>query len=93
MNPAEPPTRAEFDEFLQAFTHEIRNRLNGISLEAADLAEQVGEAADAARLQGSVRECAALLKAVRDLLVPEDPATPPLSLAEVSARLRARKLP
>jgi len=84
-------TRAELDEFLHLFTHEIRNRLNGISLESADLAEQVGDAADATRLQQSVRDCAAYLKSVRALLTPDDADAPPLSVAEILARLREMK--
>ena len=82
-------SRAEFDEFVQVFTHELRNRLNGIALEAADLAEQVGDFADDSRLQGRVRECAALLRTVREMVMPEDPATPALSVAEAAERLRS----
>jgi signal transduction histidine kinase len=88
--PADALTRAEFDEFLQLFTHELRNRLNGIALEAADLAEQVEDAADASRLQGRVRECAELLRTVREMLTPEDPEARPLSVAEAMVKLRGR---
>jgi signal transduction histidine kinase len=83
-------SRAEFDEFLQLFTHELRNRLNGIALEAADLAEQVGDTADASRLQERVRDCAELLKTVREMVTPEAPQVKPLSVAEAMAKLRGR---
>ncbi len=93
MNPTDPVplTRAEFEEFLQFFTHELRNRLNSIGLEAADLSEQMGESSDALRLQAQVRACAAFLKQTRDLLSPDDPAEERLSLAAAMARLRAVK--
>jgi len=64
--------REEFEHFLNALTHEIRNRLNNIALEAADLAEQVGPAADATRLQQHVQDCSAFLKKVRETLAPDD---------------------
>ncbi len=83
-------SRAEFEEFLHVFTHEIRNRLNSISLEATDLAEQAGDAADAMRLQQSVRDCAALMKTARELLTPDDPEAKKLTVAEAIAKLRAR---
>ena len=34
--------REEFEKFITALTHEIRNKLNTIALEAADLAEMAG---------------------------------------------------
>ena len=55
-------TREKFEKFFQAFTHEIRNRLNSIALEAADLAEQAGPPADATRLQQHVQDCSQYLK-------------------------------
>jgi signal transduction histidine kinase len=85
-------SREEFDEFVNVFTHEIRNRLNAIGLEAADLAEQEEGAADIGRLEGRVRDCSAFLKVVRDLLVPDDPEAERLPLAEIIARVRARDL-
>ncbi len=83
-------TREEFEQFLSVFTHEIRNRLNLIALEAADLAEQAGPQADSIRLQQHIRECSAFLKTVRDTLTPGDPAAPKISLAEFTASLRNR---
>ena len=64
--------RAEFELFLNALTHEIRNRLNSIALEAADLAEQAGPPADATRLQEHVQDCSAFLKKVRETWAPDD---------------------
>jgi signal transduction histidine kinase len=86
-----PISRDDFDEFLRVFTHEIRNRLNAIGLEAADLAEQVDGAADATRLLAQVRDCAALLKTARDLVTPDDPAAERLTVAQVIAKLQAKK--
>ena len=83
-------SREEFEQFLQALTHEIRNRLSGIALEAADLAEQAGAQADASRLQKQVQECAAFLKKVRELATSE--GTEPVTLAEVIRRLKERSL-
>ena len=62
--------REEFEHFINALTHEIRNRLNSIALEAADLAEQAGPPADATRLQQHVQDCSAYLKKVRETLRP-----------------------
>ncbi len=42
MSAPGPVPREEFEHFLVALTHEIRNRLNGIALEAADIAELAG---------------------------------------------------
>ena len=86
-------SRADFEEFLHVFTHELRNRLNAIGLEAADLAEQAGEGVDALRLQAQVRECAAFLKNARELLAPEDPAIERPSLPAAIARLRSTGRP
>jgi signal transduction histidine kinase len=83
-------SREEFDDFLHVFTHEIRNRLNAVGLEAADLAEQLEGAADFDRLQARVRDCSAFLKLVRDLLVPEEPGADKLTVAEMTAKLRTR---
>ncbi len=83
-------SREEFEQFLQALTHEIRNRLSGIALEAADLAEQAGTQVDASRLQRQVQECSALLKKVRELAGSE--GTERVALAEVIKRLKERSL-
>jgi signal transduction histidine kinase len=93
MKPTDPASipRADFEEFLHVFTHELRNRLNSLGLEAADLAEQVGGAADATRLQIQVRECAGLLKTTRDFLAPDDPEAERPTLNAAIAQLRARK--
>jgi signal transduction histidine kinase len=64
--------REEFEHFLNALTHEIRNRLNSIALEAADLAEQAGPPADATRLQEHVQDCSAFLKKVRETWASDD---------------------
>jgi signal transduction histidine kinase len=94
MRPSPPGdlTREEFEAFLRAFTHELRNRLNGIGLEAADLAEQAGAGADASRLQRQVRECSAFLKEVREMLAPESPQTAPVAPAEVVKKWRERNI-
>jgi signal transduction histidine kinase len=85
-------SREEFETFLRAFTHEIRNRLNSISLEAADLAEQVGSDADASRLQGQIQDCSAFLKAVRDLLASDSPQKGKVSPAEAIKKWREGKI-
>jgi signal transduction histidine kinase len=87
-----PLSREEFEEFLHFFTHEVRNRLNAIGLEAADLAEQMDDSSKALRLQTQVRECATFLKAARDLLSPDDPEAEHLTLTAAMARLRGQKL-
>jgi signal transduction histidine kinase len=82
-------SRAEFDQFLHLFTHELRNRLNVLSLEAADLAEQWEGTVDLSRLQARIRECSAILKEVRVLTSPPENAhVETLSLTEIIERLR-----
>jgi signal transduction histidine kinase len=83
-------SRQEFEIFLQAFIHEIRNRLNGIALEAADLAEQTTPQADAARLQRQIQECSAFLKTIRELLIPTDPHANGIALADLAKKLQER---
>jgi signal transduction histidine kinase len=92
MNPSAtgPLSRAEFEDFVHFFSHELRNRLNAIGLEAADLAEQLGDASKAERLQTQVRECAAFLKAARARLAPDDPAAERAPLAAVMAELKPK---
>ncbi len=87
-----PISREDFEKFLHAFTHEIRNRLNGIALEAVDVAEQAGEQVDASRLQRQVQECAVFLKTTRDLLAPGETETAAVTLEEFLRRLRERKV-
>ncbi len=87
-----PLPREEVEDFLHVFTHELRNRLNSIALEATDLAEQAGPQADSSRLQRQVRECSAFLKNVRDLLTPDDPQAKKIALPELVKKLRERKL-
>jgi signal transduction histidine kinase len=82
--------REEFEHFLAALTHEIRNRLNSIALEAADLAEQAGPPADAMRLQQYVQDCSAFLKKVREALAPDDPHGEKMALPEFVRKLRER---
>jgi signal transduction histidine kinase len=84
-------SRKEFELFLSALTHEIRNKLNSIALEAADLAEQAGPPADAMRLQQYVQECSAFLRKVRESLAPDDPKAEKMALAEFVRRLRERR--
>ena len=83
--------REEFERFLTALTHEIRNRLNSIALEAADLAEQAGPPADAMRLQQYVQDCSAFLKNVRQTLAPDDPRADKMNLPEFVQQLRQHK--
>ena len=91
--PASMLSREEFEDFLNVFTHEIRNRLNGISLEAADLSERAGKMADDSGLQQRVRDCSTFLRAVRDQLACDDDGEMPKpSLKNVTAKLRAREL-
>ena len=85
-----PISREEFEQFLHAFTHEIRNRLNGIALEAADVAEQAGDGIDASRLQRQVQQCSAFLKTTRDLLAPGDEETEGVTLEDFLRRLREK---
>jgi len=82
--------RAEFEKFLHALIHEIRNRLNGIALEAADLAEQTGPHLDAARLQRQVQECSAFLKKVRETLAPDAPQAEKIAVGDFLQKLRER---
>ena len=82
--------REEFERFLNALTHEIRNRLNSIALEAADLAEQAGPPADAMRLQQYVQDCSAFLKKVRETLAPDDAHAQKVSLSDFVKKLRER---
>src|SRR5271170_3267884 len=83
--------REEFESFLNALTHEIRNRLSGIALEAADLAEQAGPPADATRLQQHVQDCSAFLKKVREALAPDDAHAERVSLSDFIKKLREQK--
>ncbi len=84
-------TREEFEEFLHLFTHEIRNRLNGIALEAADLAEQAGPDSDASRLHQQIRDCSVFLKGVRDSLAPDDVEALKMALGDFIDKLKQRK--
>ena len=83
--------RAEFEAFIVALTHDIRNRLNSISLEAADLAELAGPPADASRLQQYVQECSMYLKTVRETLAPDEAHTETIALSEFVKKLREKK--
>ena len=82
--------REEFEHFLGALTHEIRNRLNGIALEAADLAEQAGPPADAMRLHQHVQNCSAFLKKVRETWAPDDSHAEKVPLSDFAKKLRER---
>jgi len=84
--------REEFEQFLQALTHEIRNRLNIIALEAADLAEQAGPQADSTRLQQQVQECSAFLKKVRAHLAPEGTEPGKMGVADFVKKLKERSV-
>jgi len=95
MKPSQPDPpatvpREEFERFLLVFTHEIRNRLNVIALEAADLTEQAGPSVDAARLQQQIQECSAFLKKVRQALAPDDPRAEKAALAGCIEKMRER---
>ena len=90
-NPAEF-SREEFEKFLHALTHELRNQLNAISLEVTDLAEQAGPQIDAVRVQQQVRECSTLLKKVRESLAPDDPKAEKMTLSEMVKKLREKNL-
>ncbi len=83
--------RAEFEQFLKALTHENRNQLNSIALEAADLAESAGPPADGTRLQQYVQDCSAYLKKVREALAPDDPNAEKITLSDYMKRLRERR--
>jgi signal transduction histidine kinase len=83
--------REEFEKFLIALTHEIRNKLNTIALEAANLAEQTGALADGMRLQQQIQECSAYLKKIRETLAPDDAHTDTVMLSEFVKRLREKK--
>lgn len=94
MSDASPDqlSRAEFEQFLQAYTHEIRNRLNALALEAADLAEQADGQVDASRLQRQVQECSAFLKMTRDALAPDHPQAEKVGLADFVRKLKERRV-
>ena len=83
-------SREEFELFLNALTHEIRNRLNSIALEAADLAEQAGPQADASRLQQQIQQCSAFLKEIREMLAPDESHTKTVLLTEFVKKLREK---
>ena len=83
--------REEFESFLNALTHEIRNRLNSIALEAADLAEEAGPPADATRLQQHVQDCSAFLKKIRETLAPDDPHAKRAALPAFVKELREQR--
>jgi signal transduction histidine kinase len=83
--------REEFEKFIIALSHEIRNKLNTIALEAANLAEQAGAAEDGARLQQQIQECSAYLKKIRETLAPEDTHTDTMVLTDFVKRLREKK--
>ena len=85
-------TRAELELFLSALMHEIRNRLSGISLEAADLAEQAGPEADASRLQQQIQDCSALLKKVREMTSADETGAIKISLADLTKKLKDRSI-
>ena len=85
--------REEFELFLNALTHEIRNRLNSIALEAADLAEKAGPPADATRLQQHVQDCSAFLKKVRETLAPDDPHAEKVALSAFVKELHEQRHP
>jgi gamma-glutamylcysteine synthetase len=83
--------REEFEQFIIALTHEIRNRLNSIALEATDLVEQAGPPADGTRLQQYVQDCSAYLKNIRETLAPDESHTKTVALTEFVKKLRDRK--
>jgi signal transduction histidine kinase len=83
--------REEFERFLHVLTHEIRNQLNGIALEVADLAEQAGPQADSSRLQQQIQECSVFLKKIRETLAPDDPTAEKVALGDFTKKLRERK--
>jgi len=83
--------REEFERFLVALTHDIRNKLNGIALEAADLSEQADGQIDATRLQQYVQDCSGFLKRIRESLAPEDPRVEKMNLLDFVQGLREHK--
>ena len=83
--------REEFEAFIHALTHDIRNRLNSIALEAADLAEQAGPPADATRLQQYVQDCSAYLKKFAKRSRPMTSHTETVALTEFVKKLREKK--
>jgi signal transduction histidine kinase len=87
----DPIPREDFEEFVVALTHEIRNRLNSIGLEAADLAEMAGPPADASRLQEHVQSCSGLLKKLREMLAPDGADAQRMSLPQFVQKLREER--
>jgi len=83
--------REEFEAFIHALTHDIRNRLNSIGLEATNLAEQAGPPADATKLQQLVQDCSVYLKKIRETLAPDDTHTDTVALTEFVKKLREKK--
>ena len=86
-----PVPRVVFEAFIETVTHEVRNYLNNISLEATLLREQSEPKLDIAKLQGYVQGCAAYLKNVRDSLAPEDTHTQTVELGQFVKKLREKK--
>jgi signal transduction histidine kinase len=86
-----PLPAEELDRFLLALIHELRNRLNLISLEAANLAEEAEGKADATRLQQHIADYSAFLKKLHRQASHEDaPQTPP-TLAELTRQIKAKE--
>ncbi len=83
--------REEFEQFLHVLTHEIRNRLNGIALEAADLAEQAGPQSDSTRLQQQIQDCSTFLKKIRETLASDDATAVKVAVGDFTKKLRERK--
>jgi len=92
FQPSDHLSREEFENFLQIFTHEIRNRLNGIALEAADLAEQAGPQANSHRLQQQVQECSAFLKAVREMVSSTSTEGKKIAFHDLIKKIKERNL-
>ncbi len=83
-------SRVDFEAWLHDFIHEIRNHLNGISLEATNIGDEFGASDEMRRLQMKVQICGAYLKLIRDGMAPETPTFHRTTSREILDDVKAR---
>jgi hypothetical protein len=84
--------RIEIEAWLHDFVHELRNHLNNISLEAANLADVAGNPPEAVQLQMKIQICGAYLKLIRDGIAPDQPRFERATVREILEETQARGL-